>query len=37
MPEYLLFHDFSGQGVLSYTDYKEVLINTGYTLKRMEI
>jgi len=34
MPEYLLFHDFSGQGVLSYTDYKEVLINTGYTLKK---
>ena len=22
MPEYLLFHDFSGQGVLSFSDYK---------------
>ena len=25
MPEYLLFHDFSGQGVLSYSDYSDIL------------
>ena len=34
MPEYLLFHDFSGQGVLSFLDYKEILSQTGYSLKK---
>ena len=34
MPEYLLFHDFSGQGVLSFLDYKDILSQTGYSLKK---
>ncbi len=34
MPEYLLFHDFSGQGVLSYKDYNKILNSTGYKLKK---
>ena len=34
MPEYLLFHDFSGQGVLSFFDYKDILNQTGFSLKK---
>ena len=34
MPEYLLFHDFSGQGVLSFADYKAILSETGYSIKK---
>lgn len=34
MPEYLLFHDFSGQGVLGFSDYKEILKKSGYSLKK---
>ena len=34
MPEYLLFHDFSGQGVLSFSEYQDILSQTGYSLKK---
>ncbi len=34
MPEYLLFHDFSGQGVLSFSDYKDIISKTGYSIKK---
>ena len=34
MPEYLLFHDFSNQGILSFFDYKEILRKTGYKIKK---
>lgn len=32
MPEYLLFHDLSGQGVLSWQDYQMILKKTPYKL-----
>ena len=32
MPEYLLFHDFSGQGVLSFEDYQDILKKSGYKI-----
>ncbi len=32
MPEYLLFHEMSGQGILSWHEYKEVLKNISYEL-----
>ena len=34
MPEYLLFHDFSNQGILSFFDYEEILKKTGYKIKK---
>ena len=32
MPEYLFFHDLSGQGVLSWSEYREILNNIPYQL-----
>lgn len=32
MPEYLLFHEMSGQGILSWNEYREVLKNISYEL-----
>jgi hypothetical protein len=32
MSEYLLFHEMSGQGILSWPEYKEVLKNISYEL-----
>lgn len=32
MPEYLLFHDISGQGVLSWTEYQTILKQIPYDL-----
>ena len=32
MSEYLLFHEISGQGILSWSEYKEVLKNIPYEL-----
>ena len=34
MPEYLLFHDFSNQGILSFSDYHNILSKTGYKIKK---
>lgn len=34
MPEFLFFHEISGQGVLKYNDYKTILKKIPYTLKR---
>ncbi|MBI3998994.1 MAG: methyltransferase domain-containing protein [Candidatus Omnitrophica bacterium] len=33
MPEYLFFHDLSGQGVLSWADYQQILENIPYEIK----
>jgi|688.fasta_scaffold220407_2 SAM-dependent methyltransferase len=33
MPEYLFFHKASGQGILSWNDYKLLLIDCPYTLE----
>lgn len=33
MPEFLFFHEISGQGVLKYNDYKTILKKIPYTLK----
>ena len=32
MPEYLFFHDMSGQGILSWDDYKQILNDIPYKL-----
>jgi len=32
MPEYLFFHDMSGQGILSWDDYKKILNDIPYKL-----
>ena len=32
MPEYTFFHKISGQGILSWREYKSLLINSPYTL-----
>ena len=34
MPEYLLFHDFSNQGILSFSDYRHIISKTGYKIKK---
>ena len=33
MPEYLFFHKISGQGILSWKDYKSLLIDSPYSLE----
>jgi SAM-dependent methyltransferase len=33
MPEFLLFHELSGQGVLSWTEWRHILNEIPYTLK----
>ena len=32
MPEYLFFHEVSGQGILSWDEYQQILINVPYDL-----
>lgn len=32
LPEYLFFHEMSNQGVLSWPEYKEILVASGYEL-----
>tara|TARA_B100000579_G_scaffold310405_1_gene260023 strand:- start:1047 stop:2075 length:1029 start_codon:yes stop_codon:yes gene_type:complete len=34
MPEYLLFHDFSNQGILSFSDYRNIISKAGYKVKK---
>ena len=33
MPEYLFFHKLSGQGILSWSDYKSLLVDCPYSLE----
>ena len=33
MPEYLFFHKISGQGIMSWKEYKALLIDSPYTLE----
>ena len=33
MPEYLFFHKVSGQGILSWKDYKSLLVDCPYSLE----
>ncbi len=33
MPEYLFFHKISGQGIMSWKEYKSLLIDSPYTLE----
>lgn len=33
IPEYLFFHEMSNQGVLSWSEYKEILAETGYRIE----
>ena len=33
MPEYLFFHKVSGQGILSWKDYKSLLVDCPYRLE----
>jgi len=33
MPEYLFFHEISGQGILTWEDYQQILINVPYDLE----
>ena len=33
MPEYLFFHKISGQGILSWDDYKSLLVDSPYLLE----